>query len=117
MNRREILQSALATGMLYSLGGVPRLGSVAHAMGFPPVGNRVLVNIMLAGGPDMRHILPPPYDPDPSSFGYTYWQAKADAHRVADQPSAWETRWQDDFFHVSDGQTTFGIHRLWFLCQ
>ncbi len=111
MNRRQAIKSALATGMLYSAGSLPRMGSVAYAMDFPTIDNRVLVNLMLNGGPDMRHILPPAFDPNPNSFGYNYWGAKADAHRVADQPSAWQSAWENDYFQVGDGATTFGIHR------
>ena len=111
MNRRQAIKSALAAGMLYSAGTLSRLGNVANAMDFPSIDSRVLVNLMLNGGPDMRHILPPAFDPNPNSFGYNYWRAKADAHRVGDQPSSWETAWENDYFHVSDGGTTFGIHR------
>ncbi|MEM7280870.1 MAG: DUF1501 domain-containing protein [Pseudomonadota bacterium] len=110
MNRRDALKSALAAGMLYSGGFVPSLSRIANAMDFPAISNRVLVNLMLNGGPDMRHILPPAFDPNPNSFGYNYWRAKADAHRLSDQPSSWQQAWDNEFFQVADGGTTFGIH-------
>ena len=109
MDRRDFLKAVLATGALYSTGGLPILGSKAFAAVFPALGNRVLVDVMLAGGPDMRHLLPPPFDPDPTSYGYLFWQAKARAHGIADTSSAWQSRWENDYFQVGDGTTTFGI--------
>jgi uncharacterized protein (DUF1501 family) len=110
MDRRDFLKTMLATGALYSTGGLPILGaSMASAATFPTLGSRVLVDVMLAGGPDMRHLFPPPFDPNPSSYGYQFWNAKAHAHAIADTSSAWQSRWENDYFQVGDGNTTFGI--------
>lgn len=109
MNRRDFLKASLASGALYSAGGLPLFGGTAHASGFAPLNHRVLVNVMLEGGPDMRHLLPPAFDPNPLSYGYRYWQAKAPAHSIGDTVAAWEQRWQNDYFDVSDGETQFGI--------
>ncbi len=109
MNRRNFLKASLATGALYSLNGMPLLGGVAQASGFAPLNHRVLVNVMLQGGPDMRYLLPPAFDPDSASYGYQYWQAKAAAHAIASTASAYDARWQNDYFHVSAGDTNFGI--------
>lgn len=109
MDRRSFLKSILATGALYSTGGLPILGPMASAATFPSPGSRILVNVMLSGGPDMRHLFPPPFDPNPASYGYQTWKAKAGAHAIADSPSEWQSRWQNDYFPVSSGTTTFGI--------
>lgn len=109
MNRRDFLKTALATGMFYSANGLPLLAGSANAAGFPPFNDRVLVNVMLAGGPDLRHLLPPAFDPDPESYGYKYWEAKAGAHAIANSASAYQARWNDDYFHTSDGNIDFGI--------
>ena len=109
MKRRDFIKAALATGALYTTGGLPVLGRVAHANGIPALGNRVLVNIMLSGGPDFRHLFVPPFDPVPGSYGYEYWTARAGSHSIDQSSSAYETRWNDDYFNVSDGATEFGI--------
>lgn len=109
MDRRSFLKSVLATGALYSTGGLPILGTTASAATFPSPGSRILANVMLAGGPDMRHLFPPPFDPNPASYGYQFWKSKARAHSIADSPSAWESRWQNDYFPVGSGTTNFGI--------
>ena len=105
MKRRDFLLNALAAGAL-GAGISPLLPARARAA-TPP--GRVLVNVMLAGGPDLRHLLPPAFNPDPASFGYRFWQAKAAAHAIGDTPAAWQARWDSDYFHESFGGTGFGI--------
>ena len=111
MRRRDVIKAALATGALYGSGGLPALGRVAQANSFPGLANRVLVNVMLSGGPDFRHLFPAPFDSDPQSYGYRYWEAKAGAHSLEQASSTYQARWTDDYFHVSDGATEFGILR------
>ena len=109
MKRRDFLKTVLATGALYTTGGLPLLGRVAHANGIPALGNRVLVYIMLSGGPDFRHLFTPPFDPVPGSYGYEYWAARAGSHSIPQSASAYDARWNNDYSHVSDGATEFGI--------
>jgi uncharacterized protein (DUF1501 family) len=109
MNRRDFLKASLATGALYSASGLPFLGGNAYASGFASLNNRVLVNVMLQGGPDLRHLMPPAFNSNPASYGYRYWQAKARAHSIADTASAYQARWENDYFHLTHGQTQFGI--------
>ena len=110
MNRRELLRSALAAGALYGAGGLPRLGAMAYGTGFAAVNHRVLANLMLLGGPDMRHLFPPAFDANPASFGFRFWQAKAAAHGVGTSPAAWQARWENDYLPAAQGATRFGIH-------
>ena len=109
MNRRKFIKAALATSTLYAASGLPTLGRVASADGVPALDNRVLVNVMMFGGPDFRHLFPPPFDSKPGSYGYEYWAARAGSHSIAESVSAYQSRWFDDYFHVSDGATDFGI--------
>jgi len=109
MKRRDFLKAALATGALYGAGGLPVLGQVAHASGIPALGNRVLVNIMLSGAPDFRHLFTPPFDPVPGSYGYEYWAARAGSHSIDQSATAYESRWNNDYMHTLDGSTEFGI--------
>ena len=105
MKRRDFLVNALAAGALGS-GLVPLPASRAAAATAPA---RVLVNVMLAGGPDLRHLFPPAFNTDPASVGYRFWQAKASAHAIGDTPASWPARWDNDYFHASFGGTAFGI--------
>ena len=109
MNRRNFLKTALSTGALCSANGLPLLSGVAQASGFAPLAQRVLVNITLQGGPDLRHLMPPAYSSNPESYGYRYWEAKAAAHSIANTASAYQARWDNDYFSLIDGQTNFGI--------
>ena len=99
----------LASGALYTAGGLPFLGRMAQAEGFAPLGQRVLVNIMLEGGPDLRHLFPPAYNSNPSSYGFRYWEARASSHAIAQSSSAYLTRWQNNYFPITSGATNFGI--------
>jgi len=108
MKRRAFIK-ALAASIVYTGGGLPALGRVAQASSFPTLDNRVLINMMLSGGPDFRHLFPPPFDSNPDSYGYRYWQARAGAHSIAESSSAYQARWENDYLHASDGQTKFGI--------
>jgi uncharacterized protein (DUF1501 family) len=85
---------------------------MAAAEGFASVNRHVLANLMLAGGPDFRHLFPPPYDPNSSSYGYRYWQARARAHNLSTTSATdWEQRWVNDYHAVADGSSAFGILR------
>ena len=59
MNRRDLLKAMLASGAALGLGGglVPKTARAAE--GFPVLSNRVLVNVMLFGGPNLRYLFPP----------------------------------------------------------
>lgn len=112
MNRRNFIKSLLASSATYKLGGVGALGTLSQssfAANFPALANRVVVNIMLPGGPDMRHLLPPTYNPDTTSFGYQHWQARQTSHNLDNSPQSWLDRWDNDYFHNTAGSTDFGI--------
>ena len=109
MLRRDFIKTMLASGMFCSTGVLPLLGRVANAAGFPAIGGRVLVNIMLSGGPDMRHLLPPEFNPDVNSYGYSYWKAKAEAHSIAQSTAEYQSRWDNDYYHIDGVVNKFGI--------
>ncbi|MEL7450317.1 MAG: DUF1501 domain-containing protein [Pseudomonadota bacterium] len=109
MDRRDFIRMTLASGLLHSAGVLPAVAAPAKG-GFPTVGHRVLAKLMLPGGPDMRHIIVPPYEAGAQTYGYNYWQARARAHGIADTASAWQQRWNNDFTAFSHGATQFGIH-------
>lgn len=125
--RRQFLQTALYSGLLYGSGSLPNLinGSLAAPA---PLNNRILGNLYLNGGPDFRHLIVPAYDANPDSFGNKYWKHRWRAHRLdqTDQ-STWQARWNNDYYPITVGGqnwsaglrdqgnlnsgTTFGIWR------
>lgn len=103
MNRRNFLQSALYSGLVYGTGSLP--GLVNTGLAAPaPITNRTLINLNLRGGPDLRHLIVPAYDANPDSFGNKYWKHRWRAHRLdqTDQ-STWQARWNNDYFPITVG--------------
>ncbi len=102
MNRREFLKALSASGIVLGT-GLPWLSrttsaaDVALPAGFVAHIPKILINITLDGGPDFRHLLPPQYVSDHSTYSYQYWQARANAHAIAQQEAAYEARWNQDF--------------------
>jgi len=103
MNRRDFLKTLSAGGLLLGSGLSPWLSRVAQAAtvtlpaGFPSSVPRILINITLDGGPDFRHLLPPKFVNDPTSYGYQYWKYRATAHSIAQNDTAYQARWDNDF--------------------
>ena len=112
MKRRDFLKQSLAASWLASSGEILNLGrNVLQANGFASVSRPILVNVMLVGAPDYRHLLPPPFDTNPNSYGFRYWEARAASHAIGQTTSAYQARWNDDYLPVADGDTEFGILR------
>lgn len=103
LQRRQFLQSALCAGLVYGAGSLPNFSNRAYAAP-APLQNRVLVNLNLDGGPDMRHLVVPAYDSNPNSFGNKYWKHRWRAHRL-DQVNqdTWQARWNDDYYPITVG--------------
>lgn len=127
-NRRQFLQSALCSGLLYGTGSLPQFVSTANAAP-AALQNRILCNLFLSGGPDMRHLVVPAYDSEPDSFGNKYWTYRARAHQIGTDFAAQtaQQRWEEDYYPItvngqnwssglanvggSNGGQTFGIWR------
>jgi len=109
MNRRNFLKAALASGALYSAGGLPVFGNIARASDAAMLSQRTLVNVMLYGGPDFRHLFTPAYNSNTASYGYQFWQARASAHSISQSNTAYQDRWINNYHHVTDGANNFGI--------
>jgi len=67
------------------------------------------VNLILDGGPDFRHLIVPPFDAEPESYGYAYWSNRWRAHAIRQSLEAWQQRWEEDYFHLEAGRQRFGI--------
>ncbi|MEM7466258.1 MAG: DUF1501 domain-containing protein [Pseudomonadota bacterium] len=118
-SRRQFIRQALSLSALGGVGAFPGI-SLAQGTGFAAVNKPILAHIMMDGGPDMRHLFPPAYNPNGGSYGNAYWEARARAHSIASNNTAYEARWNDDYFHLTYGGTPFGIlnscewlHDMW----
>jgi len=110
-DRRDFLKTAIASGALYSAGGLPLLLSDVHGASFPTPSGPIVVNITLLGGPDFRHLLPPAFNSSTSSFGYRFWRSRARAFGISSSASAMQRHWNQRFSARTSGGKTFGIHK------
>ncbi|MEM7019142.1 MAG: hypothetical protein AAF512_17595, partial [Pseudomonadota bacterium] len=114
MKRRTFIKNTsgliLGAGLGPLVPNIASAGTVAVPAGFPTNTKRVVVNIVLDGGPDFRHMLAPAFLEDEQTFGFQYWQNRATAHSLNTTPEAFNDRWTTDFEPVasSDG-TNFGF--------
>lgn len=78
---------------------------------------RTLINIILDGGPDFRHLFVPPPSSDKQSYGYKYWNNRTTAigrDASSDNPSSWQTIYEKYYepMTLKDNygtSTTFGV--------
>lgn len=118
-SRRRFLQDALISGICLGSGLLPSLSSATPANAFPKQRGRILVDLTLAGGPDFRHLLPPPFSHTRGSYGRTFWEHRARAFGISNSLSSLEQHWQSTYTPVSSGHTRFGIRNNcgWLLQQ
>ena len=114
MKRREFIKNtAYSTALLGSGVGPSFLFSEAHAAA-NPIGTRVLVNVMLVGGADLRHLIAPAYTGTPDAYADAYWNARETIHNVSG--GAWGAAeksnvWTNEYFSVDYLGQTFGINK------
>ena len=107
MHRRRFLKTSAAAAALAGL-GLSRPGRAE----LPNLLNRnLLVHFMFLGGPDLRHLFPPAFDPTPGSYGREFFRIRASVYDIEPTPEAGEAFWQNTFDPVSSGGQTFGIRR------
>ncbi|MCH2189546.1 MAG: DUF1501 domain-containing protein [Gammaproteobacteria bacterium] len=102
MNRRQFLHTALCSSLVYGFGGIPGISRDSFAA-FEPVQEKLLVNLFLSGGPDIRHFIVPAYDSNPDSVGNKYWKHRWRAHNLSEDPATWQQRWETDFYPITVG--------------
>ncbi|MCA9520004.1 MAG: DUF1501 domain-containing protein [Myxococcales bacterium] len=109
MNRRDFIKSALLGGIAMGA-SIPLLRPrTSRAEPVPDYDKRVLVNLVLEGGPDFRHLLVPEFSSDKESFGYKYWTSRSRSHRIAASNDRMESRW-NEYLRTEYAGTIFGIH-------
>ena len=95
MNRRRFLEKALVAGLVLGSGGV-RPTVAAASSHFPLLGRRFLVNVLLEGGPDFRHLFPPPFTLSADSYGHRHWMERARSHSTEASVPNLQNRWDKD---------------------
>mgnify|MGYP000007486419 CR=1 FL=1 len=107
-SRRDFI-ATYPSRLITAAGLLHLIPSWSWAQTAPTISQPLLVNVMLDGGPDFRHLFPPPYDGNPSSYGYAYWNYRASSHGLSASPSQWGDRWSSAYHSVTGQGTTFGI--------
>lgn len=105
-NRRQFLQSAIYSSLVLGSGVSPFAASTALAAP-SPLNKRILVNINLSGGPDMRHLLVPAYDPSDNSFGGKYWKHRARSQKLAETSVTAQQRYEQDYYEFTVGDSNW----------
>jgi len=110
MHRRNFLRNALAGACVYGSSGLPGLITAASAQnGFAPVSRRTLINVMLKGGPDWRHVMPPAWNETAGSVGNAFWKARARSYAASENNASLNAQWSERFFKRESGGQEFGI--------
>ena len=105
-SRRQFLQTTLYSSLLYGAGASPILVPQAQAMP-SPLQNRLLIDLFLNGGPDLRHLVVPAYDAVPNSFGDKYWSNRQRSHSLAQAGQTAQQRWSQDYYPITVGSTNW----------
>jgi len=105
-HRRRFLQSAFYSSLV--LGSTGSLLTNPSYAAPQPLNSRLLANLYLNGGPDMRHLIVPAFDDTPGTFGTNYWNNRMRAHRIGafslnGVTQTAQQRWEDDYFHITVG--------------
>lgn len=105
MKRRDFLRCALLSSISLGIASLPR-----RARADVPVNDkRVILFLMLQGGPDFRHLIVPPFSADPATYGSTYWRNRWRAHHIGSSEADWQARWENDYLPTASGPNSFGI--------
>jgi len=80
---------------------------------FQTVNSRIVANLMLMGGPDWRHVFPPAWNSNSSSYGYQFWKARYRSFGLkSDSDSTLSAYWGREFDKRStDRGQQFGISK------
>ena len=114
MNRRDFLKQS--TGSLLLGAGTSAsflFSSPARAV---PGNGRVLVNVMLLGGADLRHLIVPAYGSAPTPYASAYWTARETIHRI-NAEGQWDTSlpwnpaavWANEYQALNSAGQQFGL--------
>jgi len=104
VSRRQFLESAFYSSLLYAASSAS--GAISNAQANPAsILQRTLVDLFLDGGPDFRHLIVPAFSSIEGSFGQRYWTNRQRSHRLSDFGQTAEQRWNNDYYHITVGDT------------
>lgn len=116
MDRRKFIQSMMYSGSLLATGGLGLITPFrqAHATHINNVSSRTLVNTMLVGGADLRHLFVPHPSEDPL-YKDAFWEARKGLYQTnaatTHQYPDYESVYSDAYKTVVYNNFSFGIHK------
>lgn len=105
MKRRDFLKYSLAS---LALAGIDFNRLYAKESGV--IQKPIIVNLVLDGGADFRHIFSPIFSEDKSSYGYNFWKNRASAHNLDSNNLASLQARSDEYLKVTKDNFSFGIN-------
>jgi uncharacterized protein (DUF1501 family) len=107
MKRRDFVKSVFYTTALASSGvGLNLISREAQAAIVADQNVRVLVNIMLLGGADLRFLFVPETG---TAYAAKFWEKRKDIYQ--NLYDTYEQAWNDLYLPTTSNGTTFGIHK------
>ena len=103
MQRRDFLKYSLATLALANLNPNTLFANDAES-------KPIIVNLILDGGADFRHILSPIFSEDKSSYGFNFWKNRASSHNLDENDlTALKIR-SDEYLKIDSDSVSFGVN-------
>ncbi len=103
ISRRNFIKYSAAGALALSTCSLP--GRVFAG----PDTDTILVTLMLDGGPDLRYLLTPPWDPNAGTYGNEFWTRRARTYEISpDNATELEAKW-NEYHHLNSGGVSFGI--------
>ena len=110
MKRRDFIKLSLNTVLLLSLSGLVTKAEADDTIG---IDKSVVVNIMLDGGPDFRHIIVPAYasdNNDENSYPAKFWKARSSIWKKSTTDEL-KKIYADNYDEITIDSVTFGVHK------
>lgn len=111
ITRKKFLQYAALVTAGMSLSDKLRITAELDAASLSSAG-RTLINVLLEGGPDFRHLIVPKPNSDSSTYGYKYWNNRTTTISRATATSdynSWNNAYTKDYQEFTLNGQTFGI--------
>jgi hypothetical protein len=111
MNRKDFIKRTLATIAGLSLWDKLNIYSELEAAPLSSA-NRLLINVLLEGGPDFLHLIVPKPNSNPSTYGYKYWnnRTRTNARETAQNNfNSWNNAYTNDYEELTLNSQTFGV--------
>ncbi|MDX1957040.1 MAG: DUF1501 domain-containing protein [Leptospiraceae bacterium] len=107
LNRKEFL--GLGASSLFLGSALSRIGNLEAVT---TLSNKLLVNILLEGGPDFRHLIVPKPNSTKGSYEYEFWNARVSSilkGTAADNFNSWQSAYTANYEEITLSGKTFGV--------